>query len=192
MSVSPLQSSWAIAILRASPVPWWVVGGCALSVHLGRSWRAHADLDVAVREADAPRLRRHVAEHARHAGGSEPPATWPSDTFITPASILLRSPVAEELDLEITLSAGDDTCWAYRRDPTIRLPWTQAVLIGAWDIPYLAPELVLLGKSRSRRPHDDADAHHVIPCLEPHRRAWLAERLAHDHPWHAALCSAPD
>jgi hypothetical protein len=84
---------------------------------------------------------------------------------------------------------GDGTAeeWVYRRDPSIRRPWAEAVLTTPHDVPYLAPELQLLFKSevRNLRPKDDLDAEEVVPRLSPARREALAGLLPADHPWQA-------
>ena len=89
--------------------------------------------------------------------------------------------------LDITIGDGTPECWVYRRDPSLRLPWNVAVLRTSDGIPYLAPELQLLFKSKGLRPKDDVDAAQVIPSLEARRRQLLAEVLGPDHPWQQLL-----
>jgi hypothetical protein len=89
-----------------------------------------------------------------------------------------------------TSGAGDDDAWAYRRDPRITRPWDDAVLRSPDGVPYLAPELQLLFKSRTVRPRDQQDAEVVIPRLGPERRTALGSLLAADHPWQALLRDA--
>jgi len=66
----------------------------------------------------------------------------------------------------------------------------RAVLQTASGIPFLAPEVVLLFKSKNtsnrERSQDQIDFENVCPHLEPERRAWLRwALLATDqgHPW---------
>lgn len=58
-------------------------------------------------------------------------------------------------------------------------------------VPYLAPEVQLLYKSKSRRAKDEQDFEAALPVLDVHGRAWLAETIAlvegADHPWAARL-----
>lgn len=63
-------------------------------------------------------------------------------------------------------------------------------LKSAGGIFYLAPELVLLFKSKNtgthERPKDQRDFEKTLPHLEPERRAWLYWALmatSPDHPW---------
>jgi hypothetical protein len=80
--------------------------------------------------------------------------------------------------------------WRYRRSPTIIRSVERMGLQSVSGIPYLAPELVLLFKSkntgRGERPQDQADFEQALPLLEPERRAWLRwAMMAEDpaHPW---------
>jgi hypothetical protein len=57
-------------------------------------------------------------------------------------------------------------------------------------VPYLAPEIVLLFKSRGARPKDNDDFAEVANLLDARRRRWLLDRIAPrypDHPWLPAL-----
>ena len=83
-----------------------------------------------------------------------------------------------------------DEVWVYRREPlVIRSPERMGLSTPA-GIPYLAPELALLFKSKNtsnkERPQDQQDFERVLPHLEPERRAWLRWALvatSPDHPW---------
>ena len=37
-------------------IPWWIAGGWAIDVYLGRQTREHADIDVSVLRADHRKL----------------------------------------------------------------------------------------------------------------------------------------
>ena len=79
--------------------------------------------------------------------------------------------------LEFLLNDCDDSDWVYRRDPRIRRGLDAAIL---WrnDIPYLAPEIVLLYKSPTPRPTDEADFRAVAAALSSEQRAWLSRAIA--------------
>jgi hypothetical protein len=89
--------------------------------------------------------------------------------------------------LDVTISDGDRECWIYRRSPTLRVPWSEAVLFSWQGIPYLAPELQLLFKSKHNRTKDDRDATEAIPALNAEQQRWLGALLPGDHPWQALL-----
>jgi len=84
---------------------------------------------------------------------------------------------------DLTISSGDDAEWVYRRDQKIRRSWDTAVLWTPSGLPYLAPEVQLLFKSKNPRPKDDLDARQVIPLLDADQRTFLSDHLEDDHPW---------
>ena len=92
----------------------------------------------------------------------------------------------------MTISDGSDTQWIYRRDPSVRLNWERAVLTTREGVPYLAPELQLLFKSKTPRPKDDADARQVIPELDEDRRSRLRRLLPMNHRWRVLVGMAND
>jgi hypothetical protein len=79
--------------------------------------------------------------------------------------------------------------WQYRREPSILRAAGQMSLVSNSGAPILAPELVLLFKSRNtsgrERPQDQADFEQVAPQLEAERRAWLRWALTATQPGHA-------
>jgi hypothetical protein len=145
------------AMKGADEVHWWVVGGIALTLWVGRPWREHDDIDIAMVDDRASRAFRAK-----------------------------RRPEADVLPVEFVPSAATAKCWVSRRDPTLRVPWSKAVL-SAVEVPVLAPELVLLGKSHGARTIDDEDATEVVPLLSPDARRFLAEHLSPTHRWQNLL-----
>lgn len=97
----------------------------------------------------------------------------------------LRLPAGVEVD--VSISPGNKEHWICRRDPGFRVPWGEAVLRGENDVPYLAPDLVLLSKSRRMAPVDLLDAAVALAALTPRQAARFASRLPADHPWADAL-----
>ena len=93
-----------------------------------------------------------------------------------------------EFELMLDDSVGDN--WAYRRAPTITRPLASAIRRNGQGVPYLAPEIQLLYKSRAPRPKDEADFARTAPCLVSTARAWLVEalvRIEPGHPWLDAI-----
>lgn len=89
--------------------------------------------------------------------------------------------------IDVTIGAGDEDLWIYRRDPSLTRPWDEAVLRNQSRVPYLAPELQLLFKSKSIRPKDQLDAERVIPLLDEKRVTWLSTHLSPGHLWRSLI-----
>ena len=164
---------------------WGFAGGWAIDLFLGRQSRPHADVDIAVLRDDQTALRplllgadvRKVVAHEL--------AAWPDDET-------LQSPVHEvhvtwpdDFHLEFLLNEHDERTqeWVFRRETRIRRSLHAAFLgeAGRW---YLAPEIVLLYKSKAPRSNDDADFEAAVPHLRADQRAWLIEALAVTAPSH--------
>lgn len=185
----PLGLDAVDAVMAGAGFAWWIAGGHALELHLGRSWRVHADVDVGIRRRDAGLLFEHVTalpggwEIAVAAAGRLHP--WDGRPLVEARhenNLWCRRTGGPWL-LDVLVGSGDDEAWCYRRDPGWTLPWDRAVLRTGDGRRYLAPDLQLLFKSSSPRPHDDLDAREVIPVLDAEHVAVLRARLPADHPW---------
>jgi len=71
---TPLAIDDVRQLLAGSAFPWWIAGGHALELHLGRSWRTHADMDIGIRRCDAPALLALLGSSARD--GEPPWEVW--------------------------------------------------------------------------------------------------------------------
>jgi hypothetical protein len=190
----PLSLADTVETFREARFRWWISGGRALELHVGRSWREHSDTDVGVPRREAAGLRAlldgwdiHVA-----AGGRLDP--WNGQELrpeLNQNNLWCRRCRNSPWCLDVTLAEGDGEAWVYRRGPRVRIQWGQAVLITAEGVPYLAPELQLLFKSKNIRQKDDVDARQVIPELEAERSDRLARLLPEEHSWQRLLRTRP-
>ena len=178
--------------LAGCPVTWYVAGGWAIDLYLGRPTREHEDTEIAIPRTEFPLLRPRLAGLAlfRALSGSlvaladdEEPGTdghqvWACD----PAVRVWR--LDTFLEAGHVLEVGRPRTWVSHRDGRIRRPWTSAVGHTADGIPYLVPECVLFAKAKHARDKDEADLAAVLPTLDTRARAWLAEALDLVHPGH--------
>jgi hypothetical protein len=186
----PMTLDDAVAAFRRVPVRWWVCGGYALELHVDRTWRSHDDIDIGVLRGDLPRLRTVFVQWEIHVAAGGVLSSWDGHEPRLDRSennLWCRRGPRAPWSLDVTVGDGDVRQWVYRRDPTIQVPWSEAVLHSASGVPYLAPELQLLFKSSRPRPKDTVDAAEVIPHLEPARRRRLAALLPPAHPWRRKL-----
>lgn len=186
----PVTVGRLVEMLAPAPFRWWVSGGHALDLHLGRSWRSHADTDLGVCRDDLPALRPLLTGWDLHVAAAGRLRPWTGAPLVAARhedNLWCRPGPEEPWALDVTIGEGTPERWAYRRDPTVTVPWADAVLLTVDGTPYLAPELQVLFKSVHRRPKDDVDAAEVIPALDARRQSFLAARLPPGHPWQALL-----
>lgn len=179
--MTEVQDAFADATFR-----WWISGGLALDLFAGRSWRAHEDTDVGVMRRDVPRLRTVTKSWDVQVAAAGILSTWRDQVLDSEQhenNLWCRKDPRQPWCLDLTIGEGDDEFWIYRRDPQIIAEWKSAVLYSSEGIPYLAPEIQLLYKSKEIRDKDETDAREVIPILNAERQAWLFSQLPLEHPW---------
>jgi hypothetical protein len=148
--------------------PWHISRGWALDLYLGVAGRVHGDVDMQVAFADQGALQQHLTSRG-----------W---KFVTPFKGRFDPwPMHTRLEMP-----------RYRREPSILQSAERIGLRTANGIPYLAPELVLLYKSRNTsdsqdRSKDQDDFERMQARLTPERRAWLRWALLTTSPDHAWL-----
>ena len=181
----------AAALLGDLTSTWGIAGGWALDLFLGRQTRQHADVDVALLRADQAWLRtwltggravvRKVVDHEL--------LEWAPDEVLSPPIHEIHATWPDGFNLEFLLNEHEADEWVFRRDGRIRLPLANAFLRRG-PVPYLAPEIVLLYKSKSADSKDEADFAATLAHLGESRREWLCNALAitaPDHRWVRAL-----
>lgn len=191
--VPPSRDDWDPLTPRAvedvfvdAPFRWWVGGGVALELHVGRSWRSHDDLDIGVLRTEANEVYSWLTDWDLWVAARGELRPWqgqPLELHHGENNVWARENPKSSWRFDLTIGSGDETEWVYRPDQRIRRSWDRAVLWTPWGLPYLAPELQLLFKSRDPRPKDHLDARQVIPLLDPDQHTFLADHLDDDHPW---------
>jgi hypothetical protein len=189
----PTHPRDAPRLLAGLTCPWWIAGGWALDLFVGRESRPHKDLDVGIRRRELPQVIADLPEWEffaakdgalRRLGGREPEPRV--------NSLWGRPRGASRWVLELLLDDCDGDAWVFRRRREIRRPFAEAVRFDRTRIPYLAPEIQLLYKAQRPRPEDEGDFRHVAPRLDDRARAFLRDALARiepDHPWLKALAA---
>jgi len=179
----------AVDALRGCPAGWAVAGGWAIDLFVGRSTRPHADVDIAVWRDEQRDLRRFLETHWRvEVVDDHLLRPWAMDEWLAlPVhEVHARSRSQENLNLEFLLNERDATDWIYRRDPNERRALDRAVLRQG-DIAFLAPEIVLLYKSKNPRDADDTDLLALLPSMSLEQRDWLRHAVERQHPTHSWL-----
>jgi hypothetical protein len=176
--------------LSRAAMPWWIAGGWAIDLFLGRKTRDHGDCDIAIRRSDQPALAEALAGWDIRVAADGALTPWTAGDWLEGGSrhqFWARPDSCGEWTLEVLLEEGDERRWRYRRDTGVTLAWHRFGRRTADGVPFVAPEVALLYKARRPdEPKNAADFEATLPKLDLEQKAWLASVLdrAHpDHPW---------
>jgi hypothetical protein len=175
---------------------WWLSGGVALDVFLGRRTRAHGDIDVSVRRSDWPALHAFLDGRldvkVAHNGVLSDVPDGALDDEVN--GLWARNDPGGPWRLQINLEHSEADDWVFRRDPRIRRPLREVVWRRA-ELPYVNPAVQLIWKVASTRARDEQDFAAVVPSLPDEERRWLAEVIELGYPtspWAARVRAAVD
>jgi hypothetical protein len=186
---SPLALEEARRLMDRLGVSWWVAGGWAIDLFLGRVTRVHADLDIAMLRRDQEAL----AALARDGWDLHVAA----DGVLTPWRVgdVLEGSARHQLwarpgreapwALEILFEEAQGEDWLFRRNVRVRLPLARFGLLTVGGLPFVAPEIALLYKAKaSDEARNVADFSAARGALDAGARAWLRRALETAHPGH--------
>lgn len=184
----PAPLSEVVALLRGPATPWWVAGGYAIELAVGRAYREHGDVDIALPRKDQSAVRRLLKDwdvHVAAVPGTLVP--WQVDETLPERAhdIWVRERPDGPWRFQLMLDEAEGDEWIYRRDPRIRRPLAE-LTVEDDGFRRLAPEVQLLYKAKGVRPKDEADFEAALPVLTGGQRAWLKEALEIEyatHPW---------
>ncbi|MCC7408454.1 MAG: hypothetical protein IT442_10305 [Phycisphaeraceae bacterium] len=191
----PMRLDEVRMLLGGFDRPWWISGGQAIDLFVGRKTRDHGDTDVGIRRCDLLALRDYLRDwdvHKTHQPTPSRLAPWahgqelPRETGINNVWARRRRGEPWRIDFTIMETAGDR--WIFRRDERIGGPFADLTVFSPDGLRYLRPEIQLLYKSRRHGgAKDDADFAIAWPLLDTDARNWLRDALhrqfADDHRW---------
>jgi hypothetical protein len=192
-----LECAEALARLR---VPFFIAGGWAIDLHLGRITREHHDVDALILRFDQLRLHecldgwrlKKIVPHPEGLIDRGTLADWRSgerlELPVHQVNVYRSGETEPAFQVMFAESAQGE--WIYRRNPAVRMPLDRMGFHSLWGLPYLAPEIVLLFKSKHLQSHDRLDFNNALPALSVSSRAWLRaalERSSPNHEWLGAL-----
>ena len=192
----PAQLTELVSLFSKLPCPWWVAGGYAIELAIGRPVRDHGDIDVMMLRRDQLHIQQALRDWEWWA--ADPPGTlrpWiPRERLRAGVhDIWCRPGPGEPWRIQVMLDESSGGEWVSRRDPGIRRPLTDIGNISRDGIPYLTPEIQLFYKAKNPRPKDEADFTAVLPVLASAQRRWLGNALTQTfgkHPWRDRLTRA--
>ena len=167
---------------------WWVAGGWAIDLWLGRQTREHVDLDIATLRTSQQAFWQRLEGWDLHLGTApdvvEPWPTTPTSVPPPLHAVWCRETPSSPWAFEILLNDSDGADWLFRRDARVRLPLARIGGTSSEGIPYLVPEIVLLYKAKNVRANDVKDFDAAVSELTVGQRSWLRRALEMVHPGH--------
>lgn len=161
-----------IELLRNFERPWFICGGWALDIFIGRQTRPHADIEIGVFRQDQFYLQQFFTGWEQHYVLDSGRKPWAPDQFLElPVHEIYIA--KENFTLEVLLNERTDHDWIYRRNAQITMPVELAIQTSKEGVPFLAPEIVLLYKTKNTREKDKTDIDNVLPLLGPAQLAWF-------------------
>jgi hypothetical protein len=182
--VVPHEAAELLAGLRA---PWWIAGGWAIDLFLGRQTRTHADTDVALLRGTEPTLRACLAAWDIQIAHDGQFIQWDGGPLAHPYhQFWARRDSKSPWALEFMLEEHDDDTWVYRRDARVTSSITSLGRTTAGGVPYIGPEVALLYKASGKGvDRNAADFESAVSARSTEERRWLRDALAIAHPGHA-------
>jgi hypothetical protein len=168
-------------------VRWWIAGGCAIDAATGTT-RDHDDVDLAIVTQDLPLLQAHAPQLQLWEAfkGSLTPLLPGNRLNNGREQLWARLDATQPWLLDVLLSPIDGDDWLFKKDHSIRLPMSEAI-VQHDEVPFLAPQAVLLFKARLMRDKDRRDFAVTLPQLDRRAREWLAAALRRHLPGHEWL-----
>lgn len=171
-------------------IAWHISGGWALDLFLSTANRFHDDIDLSFErqhhlELQAFLLKKHWTLHFIDEAKS---VLWDKNHVLPIHIYQIHARKGQDF-IDILVEPDGKHNWRYRRDEQVSLDKKKAILY--WQqIPFLAPEAVLLFKAKVRdkkpREKDSIDFLRVLPFLSIRQKNWLKKNIqleTADHPW---------
>lgn len=188
----PWSPQEVAAFFASVAAPWWIAGGWAIDLFLGRQSRPHEDVDVQVLREHQLEIRMLFEDWDMQAATPFPPEwpfyEWEAGHILRPEThdVWCRPSKTAPWAIQLMIADSRGEQWVFRRNPEVARPIATIGRATAKGTPYLSPDVQLLYKAKGMRPKDEQDFLHTLPHLDRGNRQWLYQALAiahPDHPW---------
>ena len=188
----------AVAVLEGFEGRWWIAGGHAIDLFVGRRTREHGDLDIQILRPDVIGL----CEHLRCVRGpllelwvavGEELCRDLDPTEIEPGwSLWCRARGGGPWLAQFLVMETEGEFWSYRRCPEIGGPLEELGQRSASGVPMIRPEVQLLfNAGGGGQAKHEVDLRATLPGMSLDARlrlrGWIAQAHGEGHPWLAQL-----
>lgn len=159
---------------------WFIAGGWAIDLFVGRQTREHADIEIAIFRRDQLALQEHLRDWSLQIAADGKLSPWKKGEYLELPNHAVHcfNASARLPFLEVLLNECADDDWQFRRNARITKPLSRIYLTNDSGIRFLCPEVVLLYKSKAPRAKDEQDFRAVIERLGFERKSWLKNALS--------------
>lgn len=164
--------------------PWFVAGGWAIDLFIGRETRPHDDIEIAIFREDQLELKKYLNEWDFNKVANRKLSPWKGEFLELPIHELHASHKMNGDSLEILLNESKGKDWIYRRNSAITYPLDSVWCCTSTGIPFLNPEVVLLYKSKNTRKKDHQDFLNVKELIDDPVKKWLQNAIYLRDPSH--------
>lgn len=173
--------------LESCPADWWIAGGWAIDLFIGKQNREHSDLDIGCYREDLDHIIDHLPGWQFCAAINKSLREIKHSSELKPEEfgIWARPEGQTKWSMEILLERSRDEFWMYRRDNRITYP-KKDLVVRTEQHNCITPAVQLLYKSKALREKDQTDYENVIDQLSSEDFSWLSDSLRTvygEHPW---------
>jgi hypothetical protein len=188
----PLNLNELHSLLNPLSNNFWIAGGLAIDLFLGKETRLHSDIDVAINRNAQILFQKKLLNwdlQACDPPGSGKLRSWKKDEILPSNihNIWCRKNENAPWSLELLLCDFEADEWVYRRNKKIRGPISEFGWKHEVGFQVISPEIQLLYKSKNPRPKDFDDFKNCYRKLNQNKLAWLKEMITYEsgsnHPW---------
>ncbi len=189
MFALPLQVA---TLMRDFKPNWFIAGGWAIDLFLGKVTRPHQDIEIAIFRKDQLALRDYFDGWLLRKVVNGKPVVWHRNEWLPlPVHEIHCYDETAPLPLiEILLNESNETEWLYRRDQSVRHSLVKIGLESKAGVKFLCPEIVLLYKSKNPKAKDEQDFQAAVGHLDAEQKEWLKCAIAltdSQHRWLQSL-----
>ncbi|HEV8160419.1 MAG TPA: hypothetical protein VGP58_15415 [Pyrinomonadaceae bacterium] len=159
---------------------WFIAGGWAIDLYLGKITRPHDDIEIAIFRRDQIALQNYLNGWLLQKAENAVLSTWNQNEFLElPVhAIHCFHETSEPQNFEVLLNESNADEWIYRRNGRVTKSLTEIYLTTNSGIKFLRPEIVLLYKSKNPRAKDEQDFESVVKRLDAESKKWFEDALA--------------
>jgi hypothetical protein len=166
---------------------WFIAGGWAIDLFIGKEIREHKDLEIALFRKDQLNLKAYLKEWDFKKVIKGEFHTWGNEYLKLPIHEIHATNKFNGEKIEVLLNETNDNNWKFRRDLRISYPLNSVWSYSETGIPYLNPEIVLLYKAKNTREKDHRDFMTIKDYLDNEKKQWLRYALELHKPGHKWL-----